>query len=572
MSLLSPPRRPLLMPAWSRNDLWRRAAAVPSLDLNFAAAKALAPLVTFTRASTATFINSAGVLQTATTNLLLRSEEFDNAYWVPSGSSITANNTTAPNGTITADLLIENSASSTHLVFIGGGMLSGTTYTYSVYAKAAGRDWLIMSPGSSWGYGWFNINNGTLGTLVNGGSNPTAAINAVGNGWYRCSITLTAVANADIQFLMAPSNGTVTYTGNGTSGIYLWGAQLERSATVGDYVPTTSTTNSAPRFDHNPTTGESLGLLVEEQRTNLHLQSENLSGYAFTASGAGDALTNFYGTAADGTSSKTLRVQTGSSARVVRWVDNGCGIDATSTQYTVSFFYRGSLPSVAARAGAAVASTVIYAPSAGLMGRAQAVITSGTNGAAFLDLGYSANGNGELWGVQVEKSASFSTSYIPTTTAAATRSADVASITGTAFSSWYRQDEGTVFADVTRQTTTGFPGRVRFSDGTAANAIDLYYDAANNSSTFEVKASSTSSVAIFGGGGALNSSVKAAAGWQTNNAAVTYNGSIQGTDSSVVVPVVDQARIGNSLTGTIRRLTYWPARLPDTTLQAITQP
>jgi hypothetical protein len=54
----------------------------------------------------------------------------------------------------------------------------------------------------------------------------------------------------------------------------LWGAQLEQSATVGEYIPTTSTINSAPRFDHDPTTGESLGLLVEEQRTNLLLRSE----------------------------------------------------------------------------------------------------------------------------------------------------------------------------------------------------------------------------------------------------------------------------------------------------------
>jgi hypothetical protein len=59
--------------------------------------------------------------------------------------------------------------------------------------------------------------------------------------------------------------GSRTVTDSG--GIYLWGAQLEQSATVGEYIPTTSTINSAPRFDHNPTTGESLGLLVEEART-----------------------------------------------------------------------------------------------------------------------------------------------------------------------------------------------------------------------------------------------------------------------------------------------------------------
>jgi hypothetical protein len=165
-----------------------------------------------------------------------------------------------------------------------------------------------------------------------------------------------------------------------------------------------------------------------------------------------------------------------------------------------------------------------------------------------------------IWGAQLEVGSAV-TPYIPTTTAAVS----------VFESSWYRQDEGTVFADITRQNTTGFPGRVLFSDGTLANSIYLYYDAASNSSTFELKASNTPSVQIYGGGGALNSAVKAAAGWQTNNAAVIYNGSIQGTDSSVVVPVVDQMRVANGLTGTIRRLTFFPQRLPNSTLQAITQ-
>jgi hypothetical protein len=71
-------------------------------------------------------------------------------------------------------------------------------------------------------------------------------------------------------------NGNNTYAGDGTSGIHIWGAQLEQSSTVGEYVRTTSSISGAPRFDHDPATGESLGLLIEEQRTNLLLRSEEL--------------------------------------------------------------------------------------------------------------------------------------------------------------------------------------------------------------------------------------------------------------------------------------------------------
>ena len=128
-------RSALLPGAWARNDLWRRARAVPSLDLRFADTKSLADavtgqsLVTFTRASTGTYVGSDGLIKTAAvnearfdhnpstgeslgllveearTNLLTYSEQFDNAAWVKSNSTVTANAGAAPNGTATADLL-----------------------------------------------------------------------------------------------------------------------------------------------------------------------------------------------------------------------------------------------------------------------------------------------------------------------------------------------------------------------------------------------------------------------------------------------------------------------------------
>jgi hypothetical protein len=279
---------------WVKNELWRRARAVPSLDLRFAENKSLvdattgSQLVTFTRASSGTFVGSDGVIKTAVTNLLLRSEEFDNASWTKTRSSITANAEIAPNGTTTADKLVEDSsASASHpLISTSVSFTAGATLSLSVYVKASERTSVVLRINNGSDSVWcaFNLATGTVGTVANSGTGSGAAgsIQNVGNGFYRCTLTGVCSSTASTGICVIypavsstdPSNTSIVYTGDGTSGLFIWGAQLEQSSTVGEYIPTTSTINSAPRFDHNPTTGESLGLLVEEQRTNLVLRSE----------------------------------------------------------------------------------------------------------------------------------------------------------------------------------------------------------------------------------------------------------------------------------------------------------
>jgi hypothetical protein len=462
---------------WVRNALWRNARAVPSLDLDFAGNKSLKDgisnqdLITHTRASSATFVDSSGVLRTAVTNFLLRSEEFDNASWTKTRSSISADSTIAPNGSLTADKLVEDTtAGATHLVSVGSGLIAGNTYTYSVYAKAAGRDWLLLSPGGTWGYGWFNISNGTLGTLVNGGSNPTAAISAVGNGWYRCSITSTAVTNLGIQFLATPSNGTVSYTGDGTSGIYLWGAQLEQASTVGDYVPTTSTINSAPRFDHDPTTGESLGLLPEEGRTNLYSFSEQFDDASWAKGNADGTITADQSVSPNGTTTadlyrentvattsryiaKSISITSGQAYSISCWAKQGpgatryLGLVLTTTGFganvNASFTLSGVGSFNIASSGTATSASIQAFPGGWyrctLISQATATVTlfpqirlsnSPTSGIS----SYTGDGTSGIyiWGAQLEAGA-FPTSYIPTVASTVTRAADVASITGANF-------------------------------------------------------------------------------------------------------------------------------------------
>jgi hypothetical protein len=176
------------------------------------------------------------LIEDARTNLITQSQRFDLSPWGTVGASVRANSIVAPDGTVTASRLIEDtSVNTTHNIVVTGLMASGTTYTYSVYAKADSRSWLLISPGGSWGYGWFNLSNGTVGSVGPGGS---SAITPVGNGWYRCSITATAASSGNILLYATTGNGVVNYTGDGTSGLFLWGAQLEVSLNATSYIAT----------------------------------------------------------------------------------------------------------------------------------------------------------------------------------------------------------------------------------------------------------------------------------------------------------------------------------------------
>jgi len=185
-------------------------------------------------------------------NLIYASEAFDNAVWTKVDATVTANAGVAPNGTMTADKLVESTSSSTHLIrstsFGSGTITNGVNYAYSVYLKAAERSWAVLELEGLFGGGfaWFNLSNGTIGTQT---ALVSASISSVGNGWYRCTIidlsTGTGGATTRCNLFTAPLNDIVNYLGDGTSGILVWGAQLEQSSFVTDYIPNASTTVSA---------------------------------------------------------------------------------------------------------------------------------------------------------------------------------------------------------------------------------------------------------------------------------------------------------------------------------------
>ena len=180
---------------------------------------------------------SLGLLvEEARTNLLTFSEQFDNAAWSKFQATVSANTILAPDNTTTGDKLITNSGVAGNL--FRANVLAAANYTQSIYAKAGEWSWLFLGAATAGNFGaWFNLSNGTVGAQSSG---YVGAITPAGNGWYRCSIAFTATAASWNSIVFSTNNNGVLSNGDGTSGIYLWGAQLEAGAFPTSYIPTTT--------------------------------------------------------------------------------------------------------------------------------------------------------------------------------------------------------------------------------------------------------------------------------------------------------------------------------------------
>ena len=363
----------------------------------------------------------------------------------------------------------------------------------------------------------------------------------------------------------------------------------------------TATTNE-PRFDHNPTTGESLGLLVEEARTNQVLQSNQ---FDTTWTNSNTSETAAAGIAPDGTNTAWELKDTADAVSTAHSLVQAQSWTAGVT-YTVSCWMKpGTLNEGAILFPGAAFTTAIncrFNLTTGALINASAGVTASsvafpngwfriiatataTTTAAVGNLNirmangaisYIGTGTGTIliWGAQVEAGA-FATSYIPTTSATVTRAADVASITGSNFSSFYNQTEGTVFADVNIPTGAigvvwdigagGIFGTTEFLNKNAATTIAL---APNNA---PINVSSTVNAGYV---------LKTASALKLNNSVLAANNTLGAVDTSCAVPDAPTTlTIGkggwvvatNYSNGTIKRLTYWPTRLANTVLQQITQ-
>jgi hypothetical protein len=595
----------------------------PSLLLDFANSKVLDSRVTFTRTTTATYYDGVTTAK-AEENLLTYSQEFDNAAWSKALVTITSNATTAPDGTSTADLAVANTTNGDHSVVQSFTFPADTTLTISCYMKAAGYDYGVIrhySAGNGDVWASFNLSTGAVDSNSSG---VTASITSVGSSWYRCVMTKTyssATSGNSYGIRVANAGGIGTpFAGNGTSGIYIWGAQLEQRSSVTAYTATTTQaiTNYIPvlqtasagqaRFDHNPTTGESLGLLIEEARTNLATYSADFSNAAWTKNSL--SITSNTIVAPDGTltgdkfianSSATYHYGSQNTGSVSAPWTFSCyakageysrvGFAYTNTGYVFFNLLTGVQEGTV---GGGITSTSITAVGNGWyrISFTSTSTASGANVGIYLFNGSYSSGeptfSGDgfsgafIWGGQLE-AGSFATSYIPNlSTGSTTRNADAASMTGTNFSSWFNNGEGTVYFEAQPMYVgTGVSGLNAIAwDGSVNNLISAgqnggmgqataadFYIATNNVTQTYVSSTSISTSSAF----------KIVGAYEFNNSSAYLNATIMGSlDTSCTIPVVNQLKIDGNLgytnraNGWVRKLSYYPQRLSATNLAALT--
>jgi hypothetical protein len=568
--------------------------------------------------STATTYNS-----TTVKNLVGYSESFDNAAWTKTRASIVTGAQANPvNGAFNAQKLMEDtSAVSSHRVNSGTvTVATNSVVTVSVYLKAAERTWCRIADGGVTSSGaYVNLATGQFGTIASGVTR--SSIVSVGNGWYRASITGVLASNLSQLFIdLADGDNVLTYTGNGNSGIYIYGAQISDSASLDPYVPTpgaapSSTAYYGPRFDYDPVTLAPKGILVEEARTNLILYSEQFDNAAYVKNLV--TVTANTTTSPDGTVNADTLSETATSGehfipqQIAKAASNitytqtayfknasgarnfGMSItDGTTGGYGAIFSTTGTVVSASFAVGVTTGWTFVSSgvtPVGNGWYRASLTVTSNTS--TRLDSVYylidgttrsylgSAGNSIFIYGAQLEAGA-FPTSYIPTVASTVTRSADVATITGSLFSQWYAQSEGSFVAIFTAAQNT-FTTYIAASNGVVAqNSMHMDNDGSGNMRVAYYSGSSAVALLSLGATGTVGTVNILGTAYRANDFAASRNGGTVVSDTAGAVPVgVNRLNIGadssgaavNVSNGHIRYAAYYPVRLADFQLQALTE-
>jgi hypothetical protein len=550
----------------------------PTLSLDFAKTKVLDPRITFTRSTTATYYDGI-TSAVAEQNLVKYSQgAFSNStYWTTSDApsiTVTDNSVAAPDGTTTASTVpFTTQFQGVRTATANFIVTSGLQYTASIYVYVAS------------GTKVFSITGATSGTVYGTYTATTS--------WARYSLTFTASVSESVYIIQdRNASGFVT--------AYIWGAQLEQRSSVTAYTATTTTaitnyipvlqtaSSNIPRFDNNPTTGESLGLLIEQQSTNLLIYSSdfsngNWSKTSVTVNTAADI-------APDGTQTAQWLVGTAAGERAVQ----SLVVATTSCAFSVyvkATSYAGTWTSLGAtlllrntttltNLVSATFSGNTFTPSAG--GTATSIgngwyrisiiassgITIGDGIACYLytdnTQGASTSSSLFAWGAQLEALA-FPTSYIPTVASQVTRSADSASMTGTNFSSWFNAGQGTFYSEFARINASiygGYPALftteslLAFSDGTYENLKNIV---ANNQISIASSGTSQKKVAYIysqaiGYAFLINASTSTTSNTSQVSSAISINFNPAGNQTSI----------------RIKKFSYYPVAVTTAQLQALT--
>ena len=348
-----------------------------------------------------------------------------------------------------------------------------------------------------------------------------------------------------------------------------------------------------PRFDHDLYTGESLGFLVEEARTNYvggTGGSALFAGYNFNTESIWTITAASTDVSAPDGSSLTTKAVSGSSGNTYFWkYTNILFTHASNTTYTQSVWAR-----VAVGTGSISVTSYPFGQSYYGYGQGNDITTewkrisltyttdSGPSEPPYMGVvSPSDNTTFYFWGWQIEEGA-FPTSYIPTVGSSRTRAADLASITGKNFSSWYRQDEGSIMMNAKiQEVQNGTTKQVFIFEGNTSTQriLDVYTFSSNVTyRDFYVDNNGVNGISVSNF--TANVFQKFARSYGGNNMSAVTAGIVNGTTSTTIPTTIQQLGIFagisygtgfGTLSGTISRLTYYPKRLPDAQLQVLTR-
>jgi hypothetical protein len=437
-----------------------------------------------------------------------QSETFNNAYWNKrSGTTITADNATAPNGTMTADTA--NYTSGDGYIWADLTLLPSTNYVVSVYAKGGGTIQLA----AYWGTG----------------SISSSAISLTSN-WQRLEFSFTTGSTTslgDVGFF-------ITATCN------IWGAQLNIGSTAKPYFPTTDRLN-VPRLTYQNGGGGCPSLLLEKQSTNVMLYSEDFTNAAYilsTASVSANTTISPDGTQnADsvtfsgfGVIEQLILYAAGNLTHTISvWAKVASGTQLFKlkiTQAGVINYYSGDF----------TATTTWQ--------RFTFTQAFGSGGIGFYAGVASTDSTIQLWGLQLEPNTSYVTSYIPTTSASATRVADACFKTG--ISSLIGASAGTLFlyADIEKHNDADF--YIAISNGASlGDAVYLYQPSNGNLQVLTRKTGNADGVITIADANWVAGLNKVAIAYTATTIEIFINGVSKGSTTFTALPTLSQLTIGS---------------------------
>jgi hypothetical protein len=557
----------------------------------------------FSRASTAYVEDHLGILNQAKSgevrftgarrveNLFSYSEDFSNAAWDKENTTVETNAATAPDGSLTADRIIESAQTGLRSVKrTNVSELTTQGYTESVHIKLDSSStiyrhvYLYLENFDSGSYtAEFNLETGVVVSVTAGA---TASITALDNNWYRIGISLDSQDTDNVnQLKIGAMQGTL---GDGDFKFFLWGAQLETGLNVSEYVSTNvlssplyhgANVDGVKYFDTNiagvPISNLLLkGYLSEGQRTNLLKDSENIT--------VGSA---WFGVPAVSVANQVVAPNGSKTADMIDYTSNAQVYQVVtvtgSTVYTYSYYVKlGTKPNNkyavydVTNSAFIVGTAIASGTSSSSWKRVVVTFTtpvSCTSVRVYCDRYDSGDTNGTLyvWGAQLEEG-NFATSYIPTAAASVTRATDFLTYPS---ANHFNNKEGSVCAEAsTLYATTPIVAPILMA---SASTAYLLYIAASIAANHIKSYDGTNSVTSANGSNFNTAMIKVAGKWGAGLKSVFKESSI--VTNAFDADMTDSGNIsigsgisgGNNWYGHVRNVKIWRRKRANAFLSRI---